>query len=125
MAQTFLQAGKQCFLIACLGVNNTVSRKTGLGKGGCEQILFCHTPQHEAIGSSGDPSREKRCRGTVNRTVSSTRDFMERSAREAAAGKLAVDLGNSERQDVPHLRMAPLEVDDTGTKGFYGRVQVR
>lgn len=127
MTQAFLETGQDCLVVSRLGIDHAVSLQTGLRDGGGEQILATDAPEYFAGGARRDPCREQgRCR-TVRHPVAAACDLMQRRQCQSPAGKPAVDLSQTKRQDCPMPCQRALQMLDALSQfldGDHDRVRV-
>lgn len=120
MAKAFLHARHDGLVVAGLDIDNAIGAKACLGKRRSEQVRLGDAPQRLAARASRDSGREKSRRRPVDRAIAAAGDFMQRAARQAAAGESRIDLGNPERKHRFRAPGSPFEACDPLSK-FHNR----
>ena len=116
MPQPFLHTGQNGLVVSGFDEDHPARRQSGLLQPRCEKILERHAPEHLTGGTGGDPGRETGRSRAINRPVTTSRDFMQASERQAAAGQLAIQWRDSEGQHLVRARAIAFEPRDTRPK---------
>ena len=112
MAQPFLETGKRRLLISRFDINHPVRRQPRRRQTRGEQVLIPHTPEDLPPHPRHDARREQSCGRTVQGTIPSAGNLMQRSQREAATGQVRIHLRQPERQNPGHAAVRRLKPAD-------------
>jgi len=92
-----------------------------LGERRRKQVLPGDAPKDLAPGPARDARGEQGGRSTIDRRVATSRHFVQRPERQAAAGKAAVDGRHSERKHRPGAQRRALKALNLLAKPQNGR----
>lgn len=120
MAQTFLEAGQDRFVVAAFEIDDPIRLQACLGECRREEVRARHAPQHLALRSGGDAGGEQGRGRTVDRTVPTAGDLVQRTERQAAARESRVDVGKSEGQHRCGAPVPAFNASNLGAQGLDG-----
>lgn len=104
MPKSFLEAGKDGFLVAGLDINHPVGWQAGLRNRWSKEIRPGHTPEHLSACSSSDSGREQRCGRAIDRSIATSGHLMQASDSQSSSRQNPVDFSDSERQNCAPAR---------------------
>lgn len=84
MTQALFDAGEHGLVVARFDIDDAVRREACLGQRWSEQVRSGDDPEHLASRPSRYAAGKKRCSGSIDRAVTSTGDFVERTQSQAA-----------------------------------------
>ena len=97
--EPFFHHRQRVFVLAAIGIDQPVRRKTCLGERRREQVAAGHHPQDCAVGRHAarrQPGRKQGCCRVIGKAAARSRHFVERVGPEPAACQPAIDIGNPE-----------------------------
>ena len=96
MAQAFFHGEQNCIQAAGFGIHHTLGGQTHPGESGGEQVGSLQHPEHVAAQPS-EPAGDEQCgRGAVLRLWATAGNLVQRTTRQAASRKVAVDCRDAE-----------------------------
>lgn len=129
--QPLFHGGQRLLFAVAFAKDDAIRMEPRLGNGGKKQVRARHAPEHLAPRPGSDACHEERRRGPVDRPSTATSDFMQRTESEPSARQCPVDLGNTERQDLPRALRAAFQLADTlaklrqdGVEGMIGHGRI-
>lgn len=120
MAQPFLAAGENRFVVAAVEIDHPVGGQPGLGERRGEQVRPGGAPEHAACGARGDAGGEQGGGRAIDRTVAAAGDLVKPAEHEAAARQARIQGSHAERQDLLEMPSACLDLFDPGAQGVEG-----
>lgn len=99
--QALLHRRQRLLFPIAFAKDHTVRMEPGLGDGREKQVGARHAPQNLATGSGGDAGNEQRRSSAIDRPSPAAGDLVQRPEGEPSSRQSPINLGDTERQDLP------------------------
>lgn len=122
MAEAFLHAGEDGFIVARFDIDHPVGNESGLSQCRCKKIGAAQAPEN-LPGTAGCNTCAEQCgRRPIDRTISATSNLMESADSQSASWQTAIYRSDAKRQNFSSSRTTPLESHDLVAQGLKNRL---
>lgn len=120
MTKTLLHTGEDRLVVVSFDIDDAIGLESCLREGRRKQVSFSDAPEHLSLCAGSNPSAEKSRRSAVDRAISATSDFVQRSHCEAASRQPVIDVCNAKGQNRSSARSSSFDPFDRRAQRLYG-----